>query len=303
MKRLWAPGGFRQVSAPPAMRKRHSRAVVIGFAAFLFAGVFGLRLAITSPTEAIVLLFALPIALLAVSFDERAGLAAAAFSLALMWLWSSLRDVEIGALTYLARGVTFIVLGGLLGRYAGQLRRRNEALRELAERDALTGLFNRRRFEEELKRSHYQAERYGTESALLLLDLDDFKAINDAFGHAVGDEVLRGVGVVLGQRLRTSDIAVRLGGDEFAALLPNTDLREARSVADKLSEELTRIPEMLGRQHLQVTGSFGIAAVAATRESADEVLAAVDRAMYEAKRTRARDARQAKQSDTSVGER
>lgn len=296
------------MSAPPVIgrlvrwRKRHSRAVVIGFAAFLFAGVFGLRLAITNPTEAILLLFALPIGLLAVSFDERAGLAAAAFSLALMWLWSSLRDVEIGALTYLARGVTFIVLGGLLGRYAGQLRRRNEALRELAERDALTGLFNRRRFEEELRRSHYHAERYGTESALLLFDLDDFKAINDAFGHAVGDEVLRGVGVVLGQRLRTSDIAVRLGGDEFAALLPNTDLREARSVADKLSEELSRIPEMLGRQHLQVTGSFGIAAVAATRESADEVLAAVDRAMYEAKRTRARDARQAKQSDSPVGE-
>ncbi|MFN2571945.1 MAG: GGDEF domain-containing protein, partial [Gemmatimonadales bacterium] len=171
-----------------AWRKRRSRALVVGFAASLFAGILGLRFAITNPAEAILLLFALPIALLAVSFDERTGIAAAALSVSLMWLWSRLRDVEIGTVTYLARGVTFFVLGGLLGRFSRQLRRQNEALHELAQRDPLTGLFNRRRFEEELARSEHYAKRYGTESALVLLDLDDFKAINDASGHAVGDE-------------------------------------------------------------------------------------------------------------------
>jgi diguanylate cyclase (GGDEF)-like protein len=286
-----------------AWRKRRSRALVAGFAACLFAGIFGLRLAITNPTEAILLLFALPIALLAVSFDERAGVAAAALSLSLMWLWSRLRGVEVGALTYLARGVTFFVLGGVLGRFSRQLRRRNEALHELAERDPLTGLFNRRRFEEELARSQHFAQRYGTESAFLLLDLDDFKAINDAFGHAVGDAVLRRVGLALHEHLRGSDIAVRLGGDEFAALLPNTALRDAKAVAGKLSEELRRIPALVGRPHLQLTASFGLALVAGTGESTDELFAAVDRAMYEAKRGHAGDVRQASQPPAPLVER
>ena len=98
-------------------------------------------------------------------------------------------------------------------RFEGQLQ-------YLADHDSLTGLFNRRRFEEELTRELANAERYDSRLAVLAIDLDDFKYINDSLGHSVGDQLITRVGDALRVRLRRTDVLARLGGDEFAVILP-----------------------------------------------------------------------------------
>jgi diguanylate cyclase (GGDEF)-like protein/PAS domain S-box-containing protein len=114
-------------------------------------------------------------------------------------------------------------------------RRRLEAqMRELADQDSLTGLLNRRRFGEELER-HVEAIRgYGPTGALILLDLDHFKNVNDGYGHDAGDRLLVGVAALLRERLRATDVLARLGGDEFGVLLPRADAAEASRVAEQL---------------------------------------------------------------------
>jgi PAS domain S-box-containing protein len=114
-------------------------------------------------------------------------------------------------------------------------RRRFELeLRHVADHDALTGLFNRRRFEEELCRESAVAARHGRSGAVLVVDLDNFKFVNDTYGHGVGDEVLRGVGAVLTRRVRASDVVARIGGDEFAVLLAGADVDEAAAVGREI---------------------------------------------------------------------
>ena len=108
-------------------------------------------------------------------------------------------------------------------------------LRHIADHDALTGLFNRRRFEEELERHIAHGRRYGMSGALLLLDLDGFKRVNDTHGHRTGDRVLTAVAGVLRHRLRESDVIARFGGDEFAVLMPVGGARRARELAKLLA--------------------------------------------------------------------
>ncbi len=109
-------------------------------------------------------------------------------------------------------------------------RKRVEAhLQHMADHDPLTGLLNRRRFEQELDRHVAHAQRYGTEGAVIVLDVDRFKQVNDAYGHSTGDRVITSVARVLRRRLRTTDTLARLGGDEFAVLLPKADHRKPGS--------------------------------------------------------------------------
>jgi diguanylate cyclase (GGDEF)-like protein len=162
-------------------------------------------------------------------------------------------------------------------------RRADERLQHLADHDPLTDLFNRRRFEEELTRELARSARYGRGGALLLLDLDDFKAVNDTYGHLWGDEVLRATARLLSSRLRTNDVFSRLGGDEFAVLLPEAD--EVRAV--KLAEELLEV--MRGhvfeteRGELTMTTSVGLVTLDALAGSGVEPMAAADTGMYRAK--------------------
>jgi diguanylate cyclase (GGDEF)-like protein/PAS domain S-box-containing protein len=153
-------------------------------------------------------------------------------------------------------------------------------LQELADRDPLTGLLNRRRLEEQLQHQLARCARHGDEAALLIIDLDGFKAVNDTHGHATGDVVLREVAAALSRRARDSDTLARLGGDEFAVILVGVTDKQAGIVAASLSAAADAQGDAHG-----VTASVGITLLTAT-DTVDGALARADAAMYAAKRAR-----------------
>ena len=165
-------------------------------------------------------------------------------------------------------------------------RRQFEAkLSHLADHDALTGLFNRRRLEHELDRQVAYTERYRTGAALLMLDLDNFKYVNDTLGHAMGDELIVRVANALRGRLRDTDVIARLGGDEFAIILPETDTAAAQLLATGLLETIAHDGVVLdGRRAIQVSASIGIAAIEpGVLRTPAELMMNADVAMYDAK--------------------
>jgi len=164
-------------------------------------------------------------------------------------------------------------------------RKKLEAeLREQASTDALTGLPNRRQFllrlEEELERVRRQTTR---EACVLMLDLDHFKRINDQYGHAAGDSLLRHFANILRQELRAADTAGRMGGEEFAVILPGTGLQAARGFSERVLQKLAAQSMSFGTHQVQVTVSIGIAAIEVDDLSADAVLSRADAALYQAK--------------------
>jgi diguanylate cyclase (GGDEF)-like protein len=166
-----------------------------------------------------------------------------------------------------------------VGRLHGQL---NEA-EGLADQDVLTPLLNRRAFTRELARTAAFAQRYGGPAALIYVDLDGFKAINDRFGHAGGDAVLRAVAARLAAHVRESDIVGRLGGDEFAVILAQADLATAQAKAETLKAAIECEPVQCGDWMAPVRAAYGVTAIEAGA-GPEEILAAADRAMYQAKR-------------------
>jgi diguanylate cyclase (GGDEF)-like protein/PAS domain S-box-containing protein len=165
-------------------------------------------------------------------------------------------------------------------------RRQFEAkLSHLADHDALTGLFNRRRLEHELDRQVAYTARYGAGAVLLMLDLDNFKDVNDTLGHARGDELIVRVANALRERLRDTDVIARLGGDEFAIILPETDAPAAERVATGLLETIAQDGVVLDeRRAVQVSASIGIAAIEpGVLRTPAELMMNADVAMYDAK--------------------
>jgi diguanylate cyclase (GGDEF)-like protein/PAS domain S-box-containing protein len=164
-------------------------------------------------------------------------------------------------------------------RFEGQLQ-------YLADHDALTGLFNRRRFEAELERELESSRRYDTGGALIVLDLDNFKYVNDSLGHAAGDELISAVGHALSHRLRSSDTVGRLGGDEFAVILPHASEEDAVLVARGIAEMVRdSVSIEADKGPRRTTASIGVALfpAAADHLSAEELLVEADIAMYDAK--------------------
>jgi diguanylate cyclase (GGDEF)-like protein len=150
--------------------------------------------------------------------------------------------------------------------------------------DALTGIANRRSFDEELALEWRRAHRIGDSLALVLLDLDDFKKVNDTHGHPAGDAVLRTIGEVLGSGVRQIDLAARYGGEEFVVLVPESDLKGATQLAKRLRLAVSKArAELPDGRLLKVTASFGVA-VKGDLTSAEQLIAAADDALYEAKR-------------------
>jgi diguanylate cyclase (GGDEF)-like protein len=188
-------------------------------------------------------------------------------------------EPAIGAvLTKLSPEDREVVLGAL-----GRAERTDTELRYLADHDSLTGLLNRRRFRAELDQYVSFSARYGGQGAVMIIDIDGLKAVNDALGHHGGDNLLRQIADVMRERVRTTDIVARLSGDEFAVLMPQTDIAGALQLGEDLraqaAEAAMPAPDGPG-----ATISVGITMFGGGRDvGAEAVLVAADQAMYRAK--------------------
>ncbi|MGH8718646.1 MAG: putative bifunctional diguanylate cyclase/phosphodiesterase, partial [Burkholderiales bacterium] len=153
----------------------------------------------------------------------------------------------------------------------------------LAERDALTGLFNRHRFHQELDRQLAQAKRDQTRVALLFFDLDEFKYVNDYFGHHAGDALLVRIAGEVGTQVRKNEIFARLGGDEFAILTPGVSDEELHAICERILTVIARTPFRVGSQNLRLTTSLGVAVFPDHAANSADLIAFADSAMYQAK--------------------
>jgi diguanylate cyclase (GGDEF)-like protein len=167
-----------------------------------------------------------------------------------------------------------------LARYQAELEAANDRLRRLAVTDDLTGLRNRRAFDERLAFEFSMARRKNRDLAVVLLDADDFKKVNDRLGHAAGDSVLQQLASVLQHTVRLTDLAVRFGGEEFAVILPESDERSALMWCGRMQRALSST----GWDHQPVTVSMGAAGLTAACMDGSHLVAMADQALYRAKR-------------------
>ena len=189
---------------------------------------------------------------------------AEAFQITAVQLWNA--GVSTGV---------FLFVGFLLGQLRGLLREEHQ----MARTDELTGVANNRSFLEYATLELARQRRYYHPLSLAFLDCDNFKRVNDFYGHAKGDELLRRLALTITQTLREVDVVARLGGDEFAILLPESDQKAAAYVIRKLRNALKPVGEDYG-----VTFSMGIVTYLQPAESVDQMLKAADKVMYEVKR-------------------
>ena len=202
------------------------------------------------------------------------------------------RGLEIGVNDYLVRPID---KNEMLARVRTQVKRKRytERLRdnvqasiEMAITDALTGLHNRRYMETHLAALTEQAAQRGKPLAVLILDIDFFKSINDGHGHDAGDDVLREFAVRIRKSIRNIDLACRYGGEEFVIVMPETDLAVAAMVAERIRRRIAgeAFSIQQGATHLEVTLSIGIAALGGAGDTAAAMLKRADQALYRAKR-------------------
>lgn len=171
---------------------------------------------------------------------------------------------------------------------ASNITGRNELeskLRVLSETDSLTGLLNRRRFMEALEEQFALYLRHGTPTSLLLFDIDDFKSINDEYGHPCGDQVIVGIAELCRAELRQIDFAARFGGDEFVLLFPHTPIDQALQVAERLRERVAGAKLCPVSTTRQGTISGGLSEFLPSDRAAEEVISRADRLLYQAKRS------------------
>ncbi|MES9869848.1 MAG: diguanylate cyclase [Sedimenticola sp.] len=188
-------------------------------------------------------------------------------------------------------GVPFFDAHGQVIGYRGidrdisERKRMEDKLRHMATHDTLTKLFNRQAFLHRIEAEVYRAERYHNPLALMLLDIDHFKNVNDNFGHGVGDEVLSRFASILDRSMRKTDFVARYGGEEFTAILPETSIREAREMADRLRRQLFESPfQVNDSEEIHLSASIGIATYPRHADNWEALIEAADAAMYAAKR-------------------
>ncbi|CAN5353616.1 PleD family two-component system response regulator [soil metagenome] len=170
-------------------------------------------------------------------------------------------------------------------RYTDFLREKLDYSLEMAVTDALTGLHNRRYMSGQLQAFVQRAAHGGDPVAVLVLDIDHFKLVNDGFGHDAGDEVLSEFAVRLATNVRAVDLPCRLGGEEFVVVMPDTKLEDAHRIADRIRRDIGSAPfrVMGGKEHLTVTVSIGVAASLGTGDTPEALLKRADEGVYEAK--------------------
>jgi diguanylate cyclase (GGDEF)-like protein len=184
----------------------------------------------------------------------------------------------------------FAIVGRVIGHRDEILLERNRELAALSKRlhelstiDALTEIDNRRSFDDRLNVEMAQTRRYGVPCALVMIDLDHFKAVNDKQGHLAGDAVLRHVAALLESEKRSGDAIARYGGEELAAILPHTEAADAAAWAERIRARIEDEPTRWHDQALGVTASFGVASAPSQAGEAGELIEAADRALYLAK--------------------
>jgi two-component system cell cycle response regulator len=203
-----------------------------------------------------------------------------------------MRGLEIGVNDYLLRPIDSHELQARVRtqirrkRYTERLRDNVQMSIEAAITDALTGLHNRRYMESHLGKLVEQASARGKQLAVLVLDIDYFKSINDTYGHDCGDDVLREFAVRVRKSIRGIDLACRIGGEEFVVVMPETDMAVAATVAERLRRKIAAEPFPIeqGRRAIDVTISIGIAALESPQDTAAQLLKRADQALYRAKR-------------------
>jgi len=212
-----------------------------------------------------------------------------------LWIWHQRHPGADAAASLMQMAALAVILPwfAAMGAYVNRLRTRlsssNRQLTEAVERigsvavrDDLTGLYNRRFLLEFLGRETARTQRSGGAFSVCLLDIDEFKSVNDSFGHAAGDAVLKHFGAVAGTGLRSADILGRLGGEEFLVVLPDTDIQGAIESAERIRRavQASTFPGLPAGRHLTVTAGI---ARSTPNESASVLLARADRALYEGK--------------------
>lgn len=167
-----------------------------------------------------------------------------------------------------------------------RLQEKMEEVADMATIDELTGLYNRRALFSRLLEEQSRCKRYGQGFSLLMVDIDDFKSINDQHGHQIGDGILKGLGSFFRQNLRDSDFPARFGGEEFVCLLPGTSLEQAVSVGNKLRELITKstLSSRDNKLNLKISFSVGVASLFAEDDNIDNLIKRADDALYLAKR-------------------
>ncbi|MHB0981172.1 MAG: GGDEF domain-containing protein [Thermoleophilia bacterium] len=202
---------------------------------------------------------------------------------------SDVAAMRAGAASYLVKGRVDAQLLDRTIRYALERGRLLKEIRELATRDPTTGLYNRRELRRFLDYELERSRRYGHSLALVMIDVDHFRDINDRFGHQAGDEALRHIAQVLLSGARTCDLLARYGGDEFAIVMTETTAEEARRGAERLRKAAGAGPAEVNSQEgpsgtVHVTISAGVAAYPGDADSSEALIEAADQVLYQAKR-------------------
>jgi len=167
-----------------------------------------------------------------------------------------------------------------------ELRLKVEELSELVSTDALTGLFNFRHFKTVLQAEMDRSKRSGIPTSLVMVDIDHFKAVNDTYGHEIGNQALQHLAEILRGEVRTTDIVCRYGGEEFAMIFPETHLNLAVKVADRIREEIQNLPLKSELGEIVLTASMGASVYMKTSVlDIDSFVDSVDKYLYEAKQS------------------
>ena len=207
-----------------------------------------------------------------------------------------MRELEAGAKRFVAGELSFRLvpcsrdeISQLIQTFnamAAALEENQRSLRELSVRDQLTGLFNHREFYRLLGEELARSRRYSHPLALLMLDIDYFKRVNDTYGHPAGDQALRRLPELIRSQLRVNDLPCRYGGEEFGLILPETGPEQALEVAERIRATVAREPiDLPDGGRLRISVSIGVAGAPRNGVDEERLVAAADLALYEAKRT------------------
>lgn len=175
-----------------------------------------------------------------------------------------------------ATAVVFSILGYVIGR-------RESLITDMALTDGLTALYNKRYYKTRLEQEFNRLQRHGTRMAVVQVDLDHFKLVNDTWGHQAGDEVLKNVASVIMANCRRNEIAARVGGEEISIIASDSGLEEAEKLANRLKAALDKTTSSWQGEAIRVTASFGVAEAHAKMENAWVVFQQADKALYQAK--------------------